>query len=379
MYSHVHRRVFTQTMAAPSCASSVSVPLFATEATAASDHSLLRDIIEQDILEYEERRLRLPNALQPSGAFVQRLKAATKGAAFHKKLTCLMPRRHLSELGRHHSFDRDLLDLKLKRGRACDHVLCSLNRCGLHIYDSVVTAAEAAQLVAHGQGVLETEGGAARDVAEHWPYVRVDFMRSARNGSTVGHVLTLRVAERMRRIAAEAFDLPLRSVGVAETLLALRRVGSAPRPGVQAYPSRVRDDAPTAEEANTQGEGGSTAAGAAGTATGAVAAVTPSISLAERGSARFAAEAAADAGAGASETAYHCDESLAPHFHFSSIVWLNEHGAAACGCAATASLRWLPTCLLGYASLTARLWPLVLAPCIFAPCVHRRRLRWRGA
>ena len=32
--------------------------------------------------------------------------------------------------------------------------------------------------------------------------VRVDFMRSAHNGSASGHVLTLRVAERIRRLAA---------------------------------------------------------------------------------------------------------------------------------------------------------------------------------
>ena len=47
--------------------------------------------------------------------------------------------------------------------------------------------------------------------------------------------------------------------------------------------------------------------------------------MAERGSAQWAAEARADADEG-SESAYHCDEALAPHFHFSTIVWLSAFG-----------------------------------------------------
>lgn len=313
---------------ATSCNDGAMSGLFTTEAAAAVDYSLLRDAIEQDMLLYEARRRALPAALQPSGAYVQRLKAVTKGASYHKNLTCLMPRHKLSELSRRHSFDRDLLDLKLVRGRACGHALCSLDRCGLHVFDGVVTAAEAAELVAHGKGVLDSEGGAARDVTEHWPYVRVDFMRSARNGSTAGHVLSLRVAERMRRVAAETFGLPLHRLGVAETLLALRRIGEKPMPAdIQIYPSRTRDEARAAHAAASGGVGVDPADPAGASAVTAVASPVP-ITLAERGSERFAAEAAADGNAqGSAESNYHCDESLAPHFHFSSIVWLNEHGA----------------------------------------------------
>ena len=47
----------------------------------------------------------------------------------------------------------------------------------------------------------------------------------------------LRVAERLRRVAAEVFDLPLVRVGVAETLLALRRIHAPSWPAASVAPT----------------------------------------------------------------------------------------------------------------------------------------------
>ena len=173
---------------------SCAAPLFLNDTLAEADWLDFRSLVDRDTESYVSRLGALPTALQPSGAFVQRLKADSKGAAFSKKLKCMIPRRKLTDLSRRHSFDRELLDLKLKRGRACQHTLCSLDRCGLHVRDGVITAEEAALLVAHGDGVLDAERASARDVREHWPYVRIDFLRSAHNGSAEGHLLSLRVA-----------------------------------------------------------------------------------------------------------------------------------------------------------------------------------------
>lgn len=260
---------------------------------AGSTISEIRSLVDDDMIAYDQRFRALPS-LTSSGQFVQRLRADALGGQFKKKLRCLRPARPLDELRRSDSFDRDLLALVLKRGRACQHELCTLNRCGLQIRDAVVTQGEAAALVAHGQGVLEAEGKHSRDNVDHRPYVRVDFMRSAVNGSVAGHVLSLRVAERVRRIAADVFQLPLERVAVAETLLALRRL-RANGDGAMGVPRRVPSTTGSAS------------------------------SMAERGSAQWAAEAAFDAEEG-SESAYHCDEALAPHFHFSTIIWLSAHG-----------------------------------------------------
>lgn len=250
--------------------SSAHGSLFAHASEAESDLDALRSLVADDVRRYDARRSALAADLAPSGGspFVRRLKAGDSGASFRRKYRCLRPVKRISELERRHSFDQDLLSLKLKRGRACSaQPLCSLDRCGLDVRDQLLTAEEAAALIAHGQGVLDAEGAGARDVG--WPYVRVEFMRSAHNGSASGHVLLARVAERLRRVAAETFRLPLERLGHAETLLALRRTPAA---------------------------GGD------------------------------AALAAAPGSAYEEETLYHVDESLSRFFHFSSVVWLNEQG-----------------------------------------------------
>ena len=184
------------------------------------EYDRFRDMCDDEYKLYEHRKSLLAE-LKPAGAFVQRLKASPRGAAYDRELKCLIPRRKLSELERRHSFDRDLLQLKLKQGRICTAEMCTLDRCGLHVRDGVVTPEEAKELVAHAQGALDTEGPAAYDHGR--PYRRVPFLRSAQNGSLSGRMLSLRVAERMRRIAAQILDIPLSRIGIAETLLALRR------------------------------------------------------------------------------------------------------------------------------------------------------------
>ena len=251
------------------------------------------------------------------GGGVRRLRAADAAQAFSKNLSCLMPSRPLEELQRRHSFDRDLLSLKLRRGRACSqHELCSADNCGLHIFDGVLTAAEASELIAHGQGVLDAEGRRASDGRAK--YRRVDFMRSAVNGSASGHLLTLRVAERMRRISAEAFGLPLSRVSVAETLLALRTFEEPTTIPAEADADDNDGDGKIQGVASSSPNHRAVVGAASGAA-----------SLADRGSSRWAEEALRDADdSRASESSYHCDESLAPHFHFSTVLWLNDMGAS---------------------------------------------------
>lgn len=240
--------------------------LFEDAAAAESNLNQLRQLVADDVHKYHARRQLLDPELRPAGSpYMIRLKASDTGAAFRRKLKCLRPVRDVRELERKHSFDADLLGLKLRRGRACQrHKLCSLDRCRVEVRDSILTREEAAALIAHGQSVLDREGSGARD--EGWPYVRVEFMRSAHNGSTSGHVLMMRVAERLRRVMSEVFELPLESVGHAETLLALRRTAES---GASPPVSGPREE----------------------------------------------------------ETMYHVDESLSSFFHFSSVVWLSDQGS----------------------------------------------------
>ena len=308
-------------MGPEACEAAADGSLFDSVAHAEADYAKFKFLCDEDFSDYNSRRELLAPQIKPAGNFVQRLKANEPGAAFSRKLNCLKPARKLADLQRRHSFDSDLLSLKLKRGRVCKAALCSLGRCGLHVRDSVLTPEESAILVAHGQGVLDAEGPSAYDAG--WPYRRVDFMRSAHNGSTEGHVLKLRVAERMRRLASEIFELPLAHVGIAETLLAWRGAetndasgggtghsssssrSSSPPPRSPPPPRPApRSPPPLDEEA----------------------ARAKSATLADRGSEQFSAEARAAAESDEPESQYHCDESLAPHFHFTSIVWLSSHG-----------------------------------------------------
>ena len=279
-------------MAAPSCSAD---GLFASSASAEADMISFRSLLAADLQNYTDRIAALAPAMQPTGNFVKRIKANERGSVFDRSFKCLKPAKDLADLNWQHAFDRELLMLKLRRGRVCDHELCKQTKCGLHVRDGIVTREEAAALVAHGDGILESEGSAARDVDK--PYVRVDFLRSAHNGSISGHVLTLRVAERIRRLASKAFGLPLERVGLAETLLALRRTDMP-----QSLPRSPPKPAPSPSAASSS-------------------------SMAQRGSDDWNEEGQAVAdSADAYESFWHCDEALAEHFHFSTILWLSEQG-----------------------------------------------------
>ena len=108
----------------------------------------------------------------------------------------------------------------------CAHALCATDNCALHVRDEVVLAAEAAELVEHGVQVLASEdegssfGGLAYSRSR-----RIDFLQSAADGSMAGHLLCLRVAERLRRIVSGAFRLPLAQVRLSEHFLTLRQPG----------------------------------------------------------------------------------------------------------------------------------------------------------
>ena len=102
--------------------------LFLDASAAESDMSLFSTMLDDDAARYAERKLAL-GPLRPVGMNVLRLKATDAGAAYSRKLKCLRPARPLEELQRQHSFDRELLSLKLKKGRACAHELCRANSC----------------------------------------------------------------------------------------------------------------------------------------------------------------------------------------------------------------------------------------------------------
>ena len=138
------------------------------------DLDAFRALLDEDFAAYERRRDALTAALSPRGQFVRRLQAADTGSAYHRKLRCLRPTKPLEKLVRADSFDRELLNLELRKGRACKHKLCTRDRCGLHILDAVVTREEAAALAAHGEAVLAAEGAAAHDFGK--PYRRVDMV-----------------------------------------------------------------------------------------------------------------------------------------------------------------------------------------------------------
>lgn len=142
--------------------------LFLDDASANADMLSFRNQINSDFASYEERRLSAATVMIPEGSFVQRLKAGVPGSVgmYYHNLTCLRPVRSIGSLERRHCFDRELLSLKLKRGRACKRqtMLCRSDRCGLHVVDGVLTAAEAAELIAHGESVIRAEGSLAYDL-----------------------------------------------------------------------------------------------------------------------------------------------------------------------------------------------------------------------
>jgi predicted 2-oxoglutarate/Fe(II)-dependent dioxygenase YbiX len=203
--------------------------LFTDGASAEVDLSAFRDMCAADELDYHARlSMQLPIGLAGAEGR-QRVESSTSGV-FSQSLSCLRPAGG-SWIGRH-----DPLALPLTVGRVCSHELCSLDKCALHVRDGVVSADEAAQLRAHGREVLEGyDGASGRPASQSLPPLRsrrVDFLESARHGSAGGHLLSLRIAERMRRIAARAFSLPVEAVAVSEHFLTVRQRGPSLEPPV---------------------------------------------------------------------------------------------------------------------------------------------------
>ena len=196
--------------------------LFTVASLAEADLATFRLQCATDMAAYDGR-LQQQQQLQLSsrrGTSIQ-LASHTSIGVYSQPLECLRPTSG-SWMRRH-----EPLKLPLTIGRVCAHDLCQDN-CALHVRDEVVMPAEAESLVAHGQRVLDAE-----DLASHQPvgdltYLRsrrVDFLESATHGAIAGHLLCLRIAERLRRIAAETFGLPRSRVRVAEHFLTLRQPG----------------------------------------------------------------------------------------------------------------------------------------------------------
>ena len=126
------------------------------------------------------------------------------------------------------------LKQRLVRGRVCSHELCAVDNCALHLRDEVVLPTEADSLVEHGQLVLDAEDAASQQdtnqKAGFGRSRRVDFVQSVTYGSHGGHLLCLRIVERLRRIAASAFNLPITRLLVAEHFLTLRQAGPSLEP-----------------------------------------------------------------------------------------------------------------------------------------------------
>ena len=144
-------------------------------------------------------------------------------------LRCLKPAAGSWSVERHAP-----LKQRLVRGRVCSHELCAVDNCALHLRDEVVLPTEADLLVEHGQLVLDAEDAASQQDTNQKSVFgrsrRVDFVQSVTYGSHGGHLLCLRIVERLRRIAASAFNLPITRLLVAEHFLTLRQAGPSLEP-----------------------------------------------------------------------------------------------------------------------------------------------------
>ena len=188
-----------------SCAA--TAPFFLSEASAVPDLSRWRASLDADLAAFDQRQdsLAIQQFGHLHGSVVKRLPRDVRGS-WSRALRCMRP-----PAGEEALDERALLSLKPRRGRLCSHPLCA-RRCGLHVRELVLLPDEATALVAHADRVVLAQG-APHDSTE---YHRVDFGASAALGARAEHLLGLRVAERMRRIAARVFRLPADRVRVAE-------------------------------------------------------------------------------------------------------------------------------------------------------------------
>ena len=194
--------------------------LFRTTTAAEVDLESFRTLCAEDYTAYAQRaHTQNSNPLVPFGELL----SATSTGAFHKPLECKRP----ASFGLRSLYDEELLAAPLAVGRRCRHELCRVDNCGLHVRDSVLVQNEAERLVSHGLTVLDAEDDKPNPALSIYPprSRRIDFLQSAMHGSIDGHLLALRVAERLRRIAAEAFGIPHARISLAEHFLTVRQPG----------------------------------------------------------------------------------------------------------------------------------------------------------
>ena len=153
---------------------------------------------------------------------------ASRPGYFTQQLRCMRPwQQAQSPL-----YDDALLTLPLEHGRVCavrtcqngprgfcllvGSQACSQFSCGLNVRDGVATSAEALVMVEHGRRVLAVRAAHRRAEA----YERLEFLDGARHGSEQGHLLGMRLAERLRRLTSAQFGVPLPRLQLSEHFLA---------------------------------------------------------------------------------------------------------------------------------------------------------------
>jgi len=131
----------------------------------------------------------------------------------HELLDCLRP-ADLSQ--QHRKFDAELFAVPLVPGRVCDGGQCLPDRCGVSVFDGLVSPREAEALVAHSEVVLELHRSTGH------PQPDVDLHVSARHGYGKEHLLLLQLVDRLRLLIAQEAGVPGSWVGIASHFLSRR-------------------------------------------------------------------------------------------------------------------------------------------------------------
>ena len=107
------------------------------------------------------------------------------------------------------AFDADLLATAehLTSGRACAGGLCS-NQCALLIFNQAASLSETQELIDHFERVWNAEhSGKQEEMVDKQKWV-MNSDRSAKHGTVRGHLLYLRIIERIKRLTALLFHVP---------------------------------------------------------------------------------------------------------------------------------------------------------------------------
>lgn len=174
--------------------------LFTSGAPAQHDLTSFRKMLNEEMVSMESRMDAL-SSIDLLGP-MKRVRHSAVGR-FSKLLQCLKP----SSATQRNVLDRELFEEKLIPGRLC--TVCKTALCGVFVLDTIISNTEASAIVANAQKVLN-----ARQVASTnepgfaW--------QSILHGTLDGHLLGIRVAERLRRLTARQFELSLASLSVVE-------------------------------------------------------------------------------------------------------------------------------------------------------------------